>query len=92
MEWGHSSTSISAALGMSIGNKLKGLNDKTVAIIGDGAMMFLGMSFEDLSHAGAEKIKYFSNSQCDNDMSISENVGGLNNYFARIWASNYTQV
>ena len=88
---GHSSTSISAALGMSIGNKIKGLNDKTVAIIGDGAMT-AGMSFEALSHAGAEKsnILVILN---DNDMSISENVGGLNNYFARIWASKlYTGI
>ena len=70
--------------------KLKGLNDKTVAIIGDGAMT-AGMSFEALSHAGAEKsnILVILN---DNDMSISENVGGLNNYFARIYSQNYTQV
>ena len=78
---GHSSTSISAALGMAIGNP----NKKTIAVIGDGAMT-AGMAFEALSHTGHLKPNLLIILN-DNDMSISENVGGLSNYFARIWAS-----
>ena len=78
---GHSSTSISAALGMAIGNP----NKKTIAIIGDGAMT-AGMAFEALSHTGHLKPNLLIILN-DNDMSISENVGGLSDYFARIWAS-----
>ena len=80
---GHSSTSISAALGMS--EALKEHSSKIVCVIGDGAMT-AGMAFEALSHAGHLKpnILIILN---DNDMSISENVGGLSNYFSRIWAS-----
>jgi len=78
---GHSSTSIGAALGMAALDN----TNKTVAVIGDGAMT-AGMAFEALSHAGHIKpdILIILN---DNDMSISENVGGLSNYFSRIWAS-----
>ena len=78
---GHSSTSISAALGMAIANQ----NKKTIAVIGDGAMT-AGMAFEAMSHAGSIKPNMLIILN-DNDMSISENVGGLSNYFSRIWAS-----
>ena len=80
---GHSSTSISAALGMAIANH--NTNKKVVAVIGDGAMT-AGMAFEGLAHAGHIKPNMLIILN-DNDMSISENVGGLNNYFSRIWAS-----
>ena len=80
---GHSSTSISAALGMAIANNNS--HKKVVAVIGDGAMT-AGMAFEALSHAGHVKPNMLIILN-DNDMSISENVGGLNNYFSRIWAS-----
>ena len=80
---GHSSTSISAALGMAIANN--NTNKKVVAIIGDGAMT-AGMAFEGLAHTGHIKPDMLIILN-DNDMSISENVGGLNNYFSRIWAS-----
>ena len=80
---GHSSTSVSAALGMAIANQ--GTDKKVVAVIGDGAMT-AGMAFEGLSHAGHIKPNMLIILN-DNDMSISENVGGLNNYFSRIWAS-----
>ena len=82
---GHSSTSISALLGMSVGSKESNPDKKHVAVIGDGAMT-AGMAFEALSHAGHLKpnILIILN---DNDMSISENIGGLSNYFSRIWAS-----
>lgn len=82
---GHSSTSISAALGMALGSAMAGRDDKTVAVIGDGAMT-AGMAFEALNHAGhckADMLVVLN----DNEMSISENVGGLSNYFSRIWAS-----
>ena len=79
---GHSSTSISAALGMALGSEN---NQRTIAVIGDGAMT-AGMAFEALSHAGHEKPNMLVILN-DNDMSISENVGGLSNYFSRIWAS-----
>lgn len=78
---GHSSTSIGAALGMAALNN----ETKTVAVIGDGAMT-AGMAFEALSHAGHIKPNMLIILN-DNDMSISENVGGLSNYFSRIWAS-----
>lgn len=82
---GHSSTSISAALGMAIGNQMDNNDRRTVAVIGDGAMT-AGMAFEALCHAGHVKSNMLVILN-DNDMSISENVGGLSNYFARIWAS-----
>jgi 1-deoxy-D-xylulose-5-phosphate synthase len=82
---GHSSTSLSALLGMAIGSQKSNPDKKHVAVIGDGAMT-AGMAFEALSHAGHLKpnILVILN---DNDMSISENIGGLSNYFSRIWAS-----
>ena len=88
---GHSSTSISAALGMASAAKLKGEGKEVVAVIGDGAMT-AGMAYEALSHAGSidENILVVLN---DNQMSISENVGGLKNYLAKIWASPlYNQI
>lgn len=79
---GHSSTSISAALGLAIAAEKEGENRKTVAIIGDGALT-AGMAFEAMNHAGdiAPDMLVILN---DNDMSISENVGALNNHFARL--------
>lgn len=82
---GHSSTSISAGLGMAIASRLQGLDRRTVAIIGDGAMT-AGMAFEALNHAGvvdADMLVVLN----DNDMSISHNVGGLSNYLAKILSS-----
>jgi 1-deoxy-D-xylulose-5-phosphate synthase len=88
---GHSSTSISAALGMAMAAKLKGEDRKHAAIIGDGAMS-AGMAFEALNHvagSGADMLVVLN----DNRMSISENVGGLSTYFSRIWASKlYNQI
>lgn len=78
---GHSSTSISAALGMALAKNPQD-DYKTVAIIGDGAMT-AGMAFEALNHAGGQKADMLVILN-DNDMSISENVGALSNYFARI--------
>ena len=82
---GHSSTSISAALGMMIAAREQNIERHTVAIIGDGAMT-AGMAFEALNHAGDidENFMVILN---DNNMSISKNVGGLSSYFARMWAS-----
>ena len=85
---GHSSTSISAALGMAIGDELSRAADpalprrRHVAIIGDGAMS-AGLAFEALNHAGSLDVDLLVVLN-DNDMSISENVGALSNYFARV--------
>ena len=79
---GHSSTSISAALGMAVAAKNQGFDRHAVAIIGDGAMT-AGMAFEALNNAGdmdANLLVVLN----DNDMSISNNVGALNNYLAKI--------
>ncbi len=78
---GHSSTSISAALGMAIAASKRGEDRRAVAIIGDGALT-AGMAFEALNHAGSspDDVLIILN---DNDMSISENVGALSNYLAR---------
>ena len=84
---GHSSTSISAALGMAIGASKNGANKKVAAIIGDGAMT-AGMAFEALNHAGhLSKSNDMLVILNDNDMSISENVGGLNKYLSKILSS-----
>jgi 1-deoxy-D-xylulose-5-phosphate synthase len=82
---GHSSTSISAALGMAIANKLNGGHDHMVAIIGDGSITG-GMAFEAMNHAGAidANLLVILN---DNDMSISPNVGAMNNYLTKILSS-----
>ena len=79
---GHSSTSISAALGMAVAAQHAGSDRRAVAVIGDGAMT-AGMAFEALNHAGAltADLLVILN---DNDMSISENVGAMSNYFARV--------
>jgi 1-deoxy-D-xylulose-5-phosphate synthase len=78
---GHSSTSISAALGMAVAAAATGEDRRVVAIIGDGALT-AGMAFEALNHAGSlpSDLLVILN---DNDMSISENVGALSNHFAR---------
>jgi 1-deoxy-D-xylulose-5-phosphate synthase len=84
---GHSSTSISAALGMALAAKAQDIKRKTVAVIGDGAMT-AGMAFEALNHAGhtgANMLVVLN----DNNMSISHNVGGLATYFAKLWASKF---
>ncbi|WP_324711297.1 1-deoxy-D-xylulose-5-phosphate synthase [Pseudomonas citronellolis] len=82
---GHSSTSISAALGMAIAARMQGSGRKSVAVIGDGALT-AGMAFEALNHASdvqADMLVILN----DNDMSISHNVGGLSNYLAKILSS-----
>ena len=81
---GHSSTSIGAALGMAVAAKRQELDHKVVAVIGDGALT-AGMAFEALNHAGDlhEDMLVILN---DNEMSISENVGALNNHLAK-WLS-----
>jgi len=81
---GHSSTSISAALGMAIAAARTGGERRVVAVIGDGAMS-AGQAFEALNHAGALDVNMLVILN-DNDMSISENVGALSNYFARVLA------
>jgi 1-deoxy-D-xylulose-5-phosphate synthase len=87
---GHSSTSISAALGMALAAKHNNSGRKVAAVIGDGAMT-AGMAFEALNHAAhtdADMLVVLN----DNQMSIGHNKGGLNTYFSRIWASkSYTQ-
>ena len=83
----HSSTSISAALGMAVAAQLKGEDRRVVAIIGDGAMT-AGMAFEALNNAGAMETNLLVVLN-DNDMSISENVGALNNYLARLISGRF---
>ncbi len=82
---GHSSTSISAALGMAIASQLRGEDKRMVAIIGDGSITG-GMAYEAMNHAGAldANLLVILN---DNDMSISPNVGAMNNYFTRVISS-----
>lgn len=82
---GHSSTSISAALGMAITDRLLGEGRQSVAIIGDGALT-AGLAFEALNHAGHDGANLLVILN-DNDMSISENVGALSKAFARVFAS-----
>jgi 1-deoxy-D-xylulose-5-phosphate synthase len=79
---GHSSTSISAALGMAIANRLGASDRRVVAVIGDGAMS-AGLAWEALNHAGSMDVDLLVVLN-DNDMSISENVGALSKYFARL--------
>ena len=83
----HSSTSISAALGMALGAKLRGENRKAVAIIGDGAMS-AGMAFEALNNAGVSGANMLVVLN-DNDMSISPPVGALNRYLARLMSGKF---
>ena len=82
---GHSSTSISAALGMAIASRLKGEDKQMVAIIGDGSITG-GMAFEAMNHAGAidANLLVILN---DNDMSISPPVGAMSNYLTKILSS-----
>lgn len=83
----HSSTSISAALGMAVGAALKGEHRKSIAVIGDGAMS-AGMAFEALNNAGvagADVLVILN----DNDMSISPPVGALNRYLARLMSGRF---
>ncbi len=79
---GHSSTSVSAALGMALAARQAGSDRKVVAIIGDGALT-AGMAFEGLNHAGSLDVDMLVILN-DNDMSISPNVGGMSNYLARV--------
>lgn len=84
---GHSSTSVSAALGMALAARQEQLNRRAVAVIGDGAMT-AGMAFEALNHAAhtdADMLVVLN----DNNMSISRNVGGLATYFSKIWSSQF---
>ena len=82
---GHSSTSISAAMGMAVAAGRQGLDRKVVAVIGDGAITG-GMAFEALAHAGHVRPNMLVILN-DNQMSIGHNTGGLATYFAKIWAS-----
>jgi len=87
----HSSTSISAALGMALAAKLKGEDRRAVAIIGDGAMT-AGMAFEALNNAGVSHAGVNADLLVvlnDNDMSISPPVGALNKYLARLMSGNF---
>ncbi|RQM77666.1 1-deoxy-D-xylulose-5-phosphate synthase [Aeromonas jandaei] len=88
---GHSSTSIGAALGMAVAAESEGLGRKVVAVIGDGAIT-AGMAFEALNHAG-DVHKDMLVILNDNEMSISENVGALNNHLARVMSGKlYTTI
>ena len=84
---GHSSTSISAALGMAVAAQLKNSERRAVAIIGDGALTG-GMAFEALNNAGARDANLLVVLN-DNDMSISRPVGALNNYLARLMSGRF---
>lgn len=81
-EAGHSSTSLSAAMGMAMARDLKGGDNKVIAVIGDGALTG-GMAFEALNHIGHEgrKLMVILN---DNEMSIAPNVGAMHNYLSKI--------
>ena len=82
---GHSSTSISAAMGMALAAQRQGIDRKVIAVIGDGAITG-GMAFEALAHAGHERPNMLVILN-DNQMSIGHNTGGMATYFAKIWAS-----
>lgn len=82
---GHSSTSISAALGMALATEHQATDRKVVAVIGDGAMT-AGMAYEALHHTAHKRANMLVIVN-DNQMSISHNTGGLGTYFAKIWAS-----
>jgi 1-deoxy-D-xylulose-5-phosphate synthase len=84
---GHSSTSISAAMGMALAARQLRINRKVVAVIGDGAITG-GMAIEALAHAGHERPNMLVILN-DNQMSIGHNRGGLATYFAKIWASKF---
>jgi len=82
---GHSSTSISAAMGMALAAEKQGIERKVIAVIGDGAITG-GMAIEALAHAGHERPNMLVILN-DNQMSIGHNKGGLATYFAKIWAT-----
>ena len=84
---GHSSTSISAALGMALAAAAQGQQRRVVAVIGDGALS-AGMAFEALNHAGSLPIDLLVVLN-DNDMSISENVGAMSKYLARVLSGRF---
>ena len=87
---GHSSTSISAALGMALDAKINHSSRRHVAVIGDGALT-AGIAFEALNHAASEKANILVILN-DNDMSISRNVGGIRDYLAKLLSSKtYTR-
>ncbi|MBW7473543.1 1-deoxy-D-xylulose-5-phosphate synthase [Paenibacillus oenotherae] len=88
-EAGHSSTSLSAAMGMALARDLKGENNKVVAVIGDGALTG-GMALEALNHIGHEKsnVTVILN---DNEMSIAPNVGALHHYLGKIRTDRHYQ-
>jgi 1-deoxy-D-xylulose-5-phosphate synthase len=81
----HSSTSISAALGMAVAARQQGLKRNAIAVIGDGAIT-AGMAFEAMNNVGREKVLVILN---DNDMSISESIGALNNYLAKLMSGRF---
>ncbi|MEO8101003.1 MAG: 1-deoxy-D-xylulose-5-phosphate synthase [Betaproteobacteria bacterium] len=81
----HSSTSISAALGMAVAARMAGSTRKAIAIIGDGAIT-AGMAFEAMNNVGRENVIVILN---DNDMSISESIGALNNYLAKLLSGRF---
>jgi 1-deoxy-D-xylulose-5-phosphate synthase len=81
----HSSTSISAALGMAVAARTSGIDRKAIAIIGDGAIT-AGMAFEAMNNVGRENVIVILN---DNDMSISESIGALNNYLAKLLSGRF---
>ena len=84
---GHSSTSISAALGMAVAAQAKGIEREHIAVIGDGALS-AGMAFEALNHGGALDMDLLVILN-DNDMSISSPVGAISNYLARVLSSRF---
>lgn len=88
---GHSSTSVSAALGINVGKKIIGEKSHTIAVIGDGAMS-AGMAYEAMNNAGALPDKFYENNRLivilnDNDMSIAPPVGAMSHYLSRLAAS-----
>ncbi|MCC6296168.1 MAG: 1-deoxy-D-xylulose-5-phosphate synthase [Pseudomonadales bacterium] len=84
---GHSSTSISAALGMALAARMNGSARRAIAVIGDGAMT-AGMAFEALNHSAHLDLDLLVVLN-DNQMSISRNVGGLSTYFSKLWSSRF---
>lgn len=86
-EAGHSSTSLSAAMGMAMARDLKGENNRVIAMIGDGALTG-GMAFEALNHIGHEKKKLIVVLN-DNEMSIAPNVGAMHNYLSKVRSDRY---
>ena len=88
---GHSSTSISAALGISVAKKIKGEKSHTIAVIGDGAIS-AGMAYEAMNNAGALSDEFYQNNRLivilnDNDMSIAPPTGAMSHYLSRLAAS-----